>query len=265
MSDEAVLLEVEGGVGWLTLNRPATRNLVDFALAEALADAAGRCAEDDRVRCVVLTGSGRFFSAGGDIGFFADADAGADRERLVADLARALHEGVRRLTRMPKPLVTAVNGSAAGAGFSLAVLGDVALAARSATFTMAYTRIGLTPDGGASWMLPRLVGLRRAQELILTNRQLDAEAAAAMGLITRVVDDAELPAAAADVAQQLAAAPISALAICRQLMLEGAGSAFEEQLDRETVAIGKAAGGFEGVEGVSAFLEKRPPRFDARR
>jgi len=255
----AVTLEVARGVAWLTLNRPERRNAVGPEMARALHDAAVRCADDPDVRCVVLTGAGPFFCVGGDVDLF--ARVGDRAEETVGALARTFHAGVLRLATMAKPLVTAVNGPAAGAGLSLAILGDIVLAARSAQFAVAYSAIGLTPDGGASWLLPRLVGLRRAQEMMLTNRRVGAEEAAAIGLVTRTVPDDALAAETRGAAEALAQGAVGALAACRRLLHDGAIAGLAGQLDAEAAAIAAASGSAEGREGVAAFIGKRRPAF----
>lgn len=259
MSDAAITLDIAEGIGWLTLARPEKCNAINEEFALALHRLAEQCAADPNVRCVVLTGSGKFFSVGGDIDAF--AAAGDNAQGLVGDLARSFHNGVSRLATMEKPLVTAINGPAAGAGLSLAILGDIAIAATSAHFTSAYSLVGLTPDGGASWWLPRLVGMRRAQEMVLTNRRISADEAAAIGLVTRVVADDELQSAAREVALTLAAGPTKALGRCRALLRASAMADLEEQLDREALSIASAASSPEGREGVSAFIAKRLPNF----
>ncbi|MDF0487502.1 enoyl-CoA hydratase-related protein [Sphingomonas sp. H39-1-10] len=259
MTASAITFELADGVAWLTLARPDRRNAIGPEIARALHEAADLCADDPAIRCVVLTGSGRFFSVGGDIDVF--SEAGGDVEAIVLDLAHSFHAGVHRLATMDKPLVTAINGPAAGAGLSLAILGDIAIAAASAHFTSAYSAIGLTPDGGASWWLPRLVGLRRAQEIVLTNRRIDASEAAAIGLITRVTADEDLIAAVREVAVALASGPTRAIGRCRRLLLASATSDLATQLEAEANSIAATAGGSEGREGVKAFLAKRPAVF----
>ncbi len=255
----AVTIELARGVAWLTMNQPERRNAVGPEMAQALHDAAIRCADDPDVRCVVLTGSGKFFCVGGDVELF--AQVGERAGETVGALARTFHAAVLRLATMPKPLVTAINGPAAGAGLSLAIVGDIAIAARSAQFTVAYSAIGLTPDGGASWMLPRLVGLRRAQEMMLTNRRVGAEEAAAMGLVTRAVADDALVETARETAEALTQGAVWALAACRRLLHDGATAGLAAQLDAEAAAIAAASGSAEGREGVAAFIGKRRPAF----
>lgn len=255
----SLLIERHGSVAVLTLNRPDVGNAIDVPLARALMEAAIACDDDDGVRCVVLAGKGRFFCAGGDVGAFAAAGDGAGA--LIAEITAYLHVAIARLARMGKPLVTAINGPAAGAGFSLAILGDIVLAARSAHFTLAYTAIGLTPDGGSTWLLPRLVGLRRAQELVLTNRRVVAEDAATLGLVTRVVDDAALAAETQALASDLATSATAALGQARRLLLGSFDSSLETQMELESRAIAEAARTPHGREGVRAFLGKRKPDF----
>lgn len=254
-----MLVERAGAVARLVLNRPDAGNAIDLPLARALLDAAVMCDEDDSIRCVVLTGRGRMFCAGGDIRAF--AAAGDDLPSVLTQMTGDLHRAISLLLRMQKPLVTAVNGPAAGAGIGLAVLGDIALAARSAHFTLAYTSIGVTPDGGSSWLLPRLIGMRRTQELMLLNTRVSAEQAAAIGLVTRTVDDAALEAEAAAVAATLAGSATLALGRTRALLLGSFAAGAEEQMAAEAQGIVAAGGGPEGREGIRAFLEKRRPNF----
>ena len=256
---DTVLFEIEAGIGRIILNRPDAANGLDLPTARALAEAAARCAGDDAVRCVVLTGAGRMFCAGGDIAAFAAAGEGAGP--FLHELASTVHQAVKSLAAMAKPLLVLVNGPAAGAGLSLAALGDIVIAARTAHFTSAYTAIGLTPDGGLSWLLPRLIGLRQAQEMILTNRRIDSDMAAELGLITRVVDDDMLEAEGAAVVARLAAGPTAALGAVRGLLRHAATSTLDDLLDREADAISRAAVGAEGKEGVAAFLARRKPVF----
>jgi 2-(1,2-epoxy-1,2-dihydrophenyl)acetyl-CoA isomerase len=254
-----VLVERRGAVAILTLNRPDVGNTIDVPLARALMEAAIDCDEDDAVRCVLLTGNGRFFCAGGDLGAF--ASAGDRSSVLIKEITAYLHVAIARLANMGKPLVTAVNGPAAGAGLSLAILGDLALAAPTAHFTVAYTAVGLTPDGGSTWLLPRLVGLRRAQELVLTNRRVPAPEAAAIGLITRVTGDGTLMDEALATAAGLAAGATQALGQARRLLLASFETGLETQMDREARAIAAATRTAHGREGIRAFLAKQKPDF----
>lgn len=256
---ESVLLERDGGVARIVLNRPEIGNALDLAMARALMEAVIACDEDPSVRCVLLTGAGRMFCAGGDVASF--AQAGEQLPSLLKEITVYLHAAVARLARMDKPVVTAINGPAAGAGIGLALIGDIALADPRAHFTLAYTGIGLSPDGGATWLLPRLIGLRRAQELCLRNRRVGAEEAEAIGMITRMVAEGALLDEANALAQELAASATSALGITRRLLLDSATTPLETQLDAESRGIAAMGGTTEGKEGIAAFLEKRTPDF----
>jgi len=254
-----LLVERHDALAVLTLHRPDVGNAVDLPMARALMEAAIACDEDDSLRCVLLTGSGRFFCAGGDLGAF--AAAGERAAALIKEITAYLHAAIARLANMRKPLVTAINGPTAGAGVSLAILGDLALAASAAHFTVAYTAVGLTPDGGSTWLLPRLVGMRRAQELILTNRRVNAEEAAALGLVTRVVPDGAVLEEALGVGRKLASGATAALGEARRLLLASFDSGLETHMDRESQGIAAAARTPHGREGIRAFLAKQKPDF----
>ena len=256
---DPVRLERSGAVATLTLDRPQAGNAIDVAMADALLDRALTVESDVAVRCVVLTGAGGLFCAGGDVRAFAEAGpaAGALTRRLTAPL----HAAIARFARMDKPLVTAVNGAAAGAGLGLAVLGDVCLAARSAKFAAAYGGLGLSPDAGASWLVPRLVGLRQAQRLLLAGERIDAQEAERIGLVTRTVDDDALADEARAAAERLATVSMTAFRRTRELLHESFGSGLETQLEREAQAIARCAAGPDGLEGVAAFAARRPPCF----
>lgn len=257
MSDDPLLFEQEGAIARLIFNRPEQGNGVNLDSARALLQAAIRCDHDPSIRCVVLTGKGRMFSAGGDIGGFAAAGEKADA--YLSELAGTMNLALSRLMRMNKPLLVLVNGPAAGAGLSLAIAGDIVLAAREAHFTSAYTAIGMVPDCGLTWLLPRVAGLRRAQEMIVTNRRVGAEEAVALGLVTRLSDDLDADGRA--IAATLAASAVSAIGAARSLLLDSFAASFETQIEKEGRAIAAAGVGAEGREGVAAFLGKRKPAF----
>lgn len=256
-SYEAISFEQSGAVARITLNRPDAANGMNDTMTRELADAARRC-DNTATKAVVLTGSGRFFCPGGDLKAFASAP---DRGAFIKGVADDLHRAITTFARMNATLVTAVNGTAAGAGFSLAVAGDMALAAESASFTMAYTKVGLSPDGGASHTLPRLIGMRRTQELMLTNRTLSAAEAQQWGLVTEVVADAELADRATQLAERLAAGSAGANGAVKALLLSSLKSSLEEQLEAEARSIAARANSADGTEGVDAFLAKRRPEF----
>jgi 2-(1,2-epoxy-1,2-dihydrophenyl)acetyl-CoA isomerase len=260
VSDDALLLFTrENGIARLTLNRPKVGNSIDVPLARALMEAAIECDEDDSIRVVTLTGAGRLFCAGGDVAGF--ANAGDRFSALLKELTAYIHSAVSRFSRMGKPMVTIINGPAAGAGFNLSLLGDIAIAGQSAHFTTAYTGIGLTPDGGATWLLPRLVGLRKAQEILLLNKRVSATEAAEIGMITRVVADEELAAEAEAIVTKLADGATQALGRTRNLLADGFSASLEAQLEQEARNIAAAGRGAESKEGVAAFLAKRKPNF----
>lgn len=249
--------EQTGPVARIVLNRPDAANGMNDTMTAELADVAARC-DTPGIKAVVLTGAGRFFCAGGDLKAFA---AAPERGRFIKGVADDLHRAVSTFARMDAVLVTAVNGAAAGAGFSLAVAGDLVLAAESASFTMAYTRVGLSPDGSASYHLPRLVGLRRAQELMLTNRKLSATQAAEWGLVTDVVPDAELDGRATALAEQLAGGSAPSHGAVKTLLLASSTNGLDEQMDLESRLIAERADSVDGREGVDAFLAKRRADF----
>lgn len=260
--DAPVILSIEDGVATIRLNRPEQGNALSLAMAEHLAAVAETVTTDPAVRCVLLTGSGRFFCVGGDIGAF--REAGDAIPALLQKITGHLNAAIGRLAQMERPLIVAVNGPAAGAGFGLAILGDMVLGARSAHFTMAYTAIGLTPDGGTSILLPRLIGLRRAQELALTNRRVLSDEAASIGLISRIVEDDQLDAEAHKLAATLAKGPTRAFATVRRLLASGYETALDAQLAMEAQGISDAAANDDGMEGIAAFLAKRQPTFTGR-
>jgi 2-(1,2-epoxy-1,2-dihydrophenyl)acetyl-CoA isomerase len=263
MPYERIRFEVADGVATLTLDRPDAANAMDERVMSELLDAAIACDEDPSVRAVVLTASGdQAFCAGGDLARF--SEMGDALPARLKKMTTDLHGAVSRLARMDAPVVTAVNGVAAGGGFSLAVAGDLVLAAASARFTLAYTRAGLTPDGSSTWVLPRLIGLRRAQELMLTNRVLTASEALDWGLVTRVVPDEDLQAEARKLALELAAGPTRAYGSVKRLLLLSEGNALEAQMEHEARAISDAARSDDGREGIAAFLAKRRASFEGR-
>ncbi len=258
MSFENISYEVDAaGIARLTLNRPDAGNAIDFAMARELFEAATACSCDSSVRVVLLRANGANFCVGGDLRSFARQ---ADLPHHLKEVTTYLHAAVSRLARLDAPMVGAVRGSAAGAGFSLACLCDLVIAADSAKFLMAYTRVGLSPDGSATWSLPRLVGLGRALDLALLNEPLSAERALDWGILTKVVPDGELDAAAERMAADLAAGPTGAYAATKRLLRDSFFNPIESQMELETLALA-ANGGLDGPEGINSFLEKRPGSF----
>ncbi|MCP3732096.1 enoyl-CoA hydratase-related protein [Sphingomonas sp. MG17] len=258
---DTLRLEREGAVAVLSLNRPDVGNAINLAMARDLLLAAIACDQDQAIGAVLLRADGPMFCVGGDVMAF--ANAGDSVGTLILEEIAFLHAAVSRLLRMDKPLVVAVHAPAAGAGMSLAMMGDIVIAGQAANFTMAYTRIGLSPDGGASWLLPRLVGLRRAQALIFENQKVSAREAVEIGLVTQVVDDASLMQVALDGATRLAHGPTGAFAATRDLLLGSYGESVEVHLEHEARRIANNIMSAHGQEGVAAFVEKRQPVFDS--
>lgn len=259
MSDYTTLrVQRTGPIVRIELNRPDAANGMNDAMTRELATVSALCDTPD-VKVVVLTGAGRFFCAGGDLKAVAGSPLGP--ARFIKGIADDLHRAISTFARMDAVLITAVNGVAAGAGFSLAVAGDLVLAADTASFTMAYTKAGLSPDGSASYFLPRLVGVRRTQDLMLTNRVLSASEAAEWGLITEVVPAADLEARTQALAEQMAAAAKGSSGAVKKLLLASFGSDLEEQMELEARLISQCADSADGREGVGAFLAKRAPEF----
>jgi 2-(1,2-epoxy-1,2-dihydrophenyl)acetyl-CoA isomerase len=257
MSIATVQVEARGSVALVTLNRPDAANTLSLRMAMDLLAAALACARDPGVRAVVLTGAGRNFCFGGDLR--AMREEGAAVDAYLRELTSYLHAAISHFVRMDAPVIAAVNGTAAGAGVGLVAMADLAIAAQSARFSLAYTGVGLTPDGGTSYFLPRLVGAKRALELVLTNRVLAAEEAKSWGLVNDVVPDAEVLDTALRLAERLAAGPKGAYGRSKEL-LAGDG-ALEAQLAREAQTIARQVVTAEGREGIDAFLEKRSPRY----
>jgi 2-(1,2-epoxy-1,2-dihydrophenyl)acetyl-CoA isomerase len=259
MEFERASLEIDGAVAVLALNHPEVMNAVSAEMLKGLTDAIETlAASDTRIRCLILTGAGRAFSSGANL-------QGRGNGSKVRGAGHALetlfHPFLRRLRDLPYPLVTAVNGPAAGAGMSLALMGDLIFCGRSAYFLQAFRRIGLVPDCGSTWLLPRLIGRARAMELSLLGERLPAETALAWGLVNRVFDDAALMGEARRLAHELADGPTVALGLIRRLYWESPENSYERQLDLEcrTQRIVGATEDFR--EGVKAFLDKRPAKF----
>lgn len=262
MSYQTILYDVAGGAARLTLNRPERLNSFNAAMHAELRDALARVVSDG-ARVLVLTGAGRGFSAGQDLGE-RQVSAGGGRADLGESIERNYKPLVLALAAMPVPTIAAVNGVAAGAGASIALACDLVVAAKSATFIQAFSRLGLVPDSGATWFLPRLVGSARALGLAMLGERLPAERAAEWGLIWRCVEDAEFAAAVDRLAAELAAAPTRGLVRTREAMRAAATATLAEQLDRERDLQRELGYTDDYAEGVAAFGQKRAPRFAGR-
>ena len=261
VSSQPVLMEkLEGGVLTLTLNRPERLNALNAALIEALSAGIKRAGAEPECRAVLITGAGRGFCAGADLANRAFAPGG-----IRPDLGQALDKGINPLIRairnLPKPVVCAVNGPAAGAGANIALACDIVLAAKSAQFLQAFARIGLIPDAGGTFHLPRLVGDARARALMMLAEPIGAEQAEASGMIYRAVDDEDLLGEAHTVAERLAAGATQALGLIKRALAASPANSLDAQLDLERDLQREAGGGDEYVEGVRAFLDKRAADF----
>lgn len=263
-SDSTVLtVEDAGGVRTLTMNRPEAFNSLTVDLKHALLAEVQRAAGDETVRAVVLTGSGRGFCAGQDLREHAALLDAADPEPL-STVSEHYNPLISALAGLPKPTVAAVNGMAAGAGASLACACDLRVAAASAQFLMAFTKVGLSVDSGASWTLPRLVGYGRAMEMLLLAEPVGAEHALTVGLVNQVVADEQALGVAQQLAGRLAAGPTAAYAKIKEAMAAAATADLPEALSVEAGTQAEAAATADHREGVAAFLAKRDPRFTGR-
>jgi len=262
MAYQSLNLTNAAHVATITLNRPEVLNALDLQLARELFHAVLEVDEDADVRCVVVTGAGGAFCAGGDVKSFAGnlPRIGA----LIKELTTYLHGAVSRLCRSDKPVIMAVNGVAAGGGFSLALSGDVVLAAANARFTMAYAGIAATPDGSSSYFLPRLIGLRRTMDLYFSNRTLSGPEALEWGLVTRVVPDAELASATETLARELAEGPTRAFGAAKRLFHQSTWESLETQMELEAQAIAAAGHTEDFAAGVTAFVNKQAAAFKGR-
>lgn len=262
MKFETLLFDVAAGVATITLNRPEAANAMSPLMAREFSQAALLCDDDPDIRAVLIASTGRMFCAGGDLGAFGAAGDGA--RHLLMEMASDLHVGLSRLARSRAPVIAAVNGTAAGAGFSLVMACDLAIAAERAVFTMAYTRAGLSPDGSSTYYMPRKIGDRRTRELMLTNRVLNAAEALDWGVVNQVVADDQVAATAGALARQLAEGPTLAFAAVKRLLNGTFEQGLESQMELEGRAIADLAISADGREGIDAFLNKRKPGFTGR-
>ena len=255
---ETLALEHGDDLAIITLRRPERSNALGAQSGRDLRAVASICATDSGVRAVLLRSEGRNFCVGGDLAeFAASSDLGSAVRAMTVDF----HAAIASFARMRAPLVMAVQGAAAGAGLSLVGIADLTVAGRSASFTAAYTGVGFSADGGMTWTLPRLIGLRRYQELVFTNRTVKADEAQTLGLVTEVVDDEQLATRSEALARQLAQGPTSAYGAVRRLVLESSQRALEPQLDQESLEISALAAGADAQAAIQAALQRQRPRF----
>ena len=255
----SIIVSISDGVATVRLNDPASLNALSAPMAVELSEAIATLSENDSVRALVLTGTGRAFCAGGDVQSFYDNRD--DPAEVMAAVLEGLHGAVGRLIDAPFPTIAAINGVVAGAGMGIAFATDLAIATESAIFTMAYTGIGVSPDGSSTFFLPRLVGTRVAMDMILTNRRVSSEEAVSLGIVNKVVPDDELDADVMKMASRLASGPTLAYVRARRLIRGSLGADPFTQMDAEAAGIMAAGETRDFYEGISAFIEKRRPTF----
>jgi len=260
MAYQTLIYDITDQVGVITFNRPDAANAMSPECAAELNDVSLEIEADRNVRAVVITGAGKMFCAGGDLSAFAAAGEGA--RSLILRMTGDLHLGLSRLARNDAPVIAAVNGTAAGAGFSLVMSCDLAISAESAVYTMAYTRAGLSPDGSSTYYMPRKIGDRRSRELMLTNRVLNAAEALQWGVVNQVVADDQVLAESMQLAAELAAGPTQAFGQVKALLNASFDHSLESQMELEARAIAHMITTQDGQEGVNAFLQKRKPEFN---
>jgi 2-(1,2-epoxy-1,2-dihydrophenyl)acetyl-CoA isomerase len=255
---ETLVYEQRDGVATITLNRPDAFNALTPTLNSEVRDALAAVGSDESVRAVVLTGAGRAFCSGQDL---RQMEAGDPAQQVKDMLNHSYAPMIMAMRQLPKPIVGAINGVAAGAGMSLALATDIRIASEKASFMQAFSRVGLIPDAGSNYFLPRLVGLPRALELAWTARRVGAAEALSVGLVNSVVPAEDLDTAAHEMATQLAKGPVLAIGLTKQAMLEAENSSLPQILALEAELQSRCIVTEDFVEGVSAFLEKREPRF----
>lgn len=263
---EPVLLHRDGVVATLTLNRPDVLNTLDFAMVEALVARTAEVAADDSLRVVVLRGAGKHFMAGGDVRTFAGElrHPPSERQMRFENMLERMHAAVEHLHRMPHPIVCRVQGAVAGIGISFMNACDLVVAADNAYFNSAYSHIAVTPDGGGTWALPRIVGLRKAMEIVLLSERFNAAEALRLGLVNRVVTAEALDVEVEAFVRALATAPVLAVRNAKRLLRDSLAHTLSEQLHAEAVSFGQCTATADFAEGITAFIEKRPARFGQR-
>ena len=260
--DEQVKLEIRSGIGVITLNRPGVFNAFHVSMIGNLAEKLIGLSSHTNVVGVVLTGAGKAFCAGGDLKWL--STSGMSHGAAFHALAAAYHQAIVEIRRMPKPVVAAVNGLAAGGGFSMALACDFRVMDKSAIFRQAYTSNGLSVDGGGTFTLPRLVGLAKAMEILALDRPISAEQALTWGLVTEVVENGQAVNRALDMVQEITKLPLSSFLASKKLLTDSFHTPFEHQLEKEREFLAWCADHPNGQEGIKAFLEKRNPVYNSR-
>lgn len=258
---QAILLQVEEGVATITFNRPDSLNAFNEVMKAELLDALRKTEKDPAVRCLVITGAGRAFGSGQDLGDLKEAYSGGEPPDLGDMLRTGYMPLIRRMRSMEKPVIAAVNGVAAGAGCSFALVCDLRIASQKASFIQAFVQVGLIPDCAATFFLPRLVGVGKAMELCFTGQKITAEEALKIGLVNQVVEPEDLMQVTMDLARRLAALPTKTIGLTKRLLNQSFANSLDEQLEAEAFAQSTAARTDDHLEGVRAFMEKRSPKF----
>jgi 2-(1,2-epoxy-1,2-dihydrophenyl)acetyl-CoA isomerase len=258
-TNDTVRVDIDGPIATITLNRPQQLNALNREMIFGMREAALQLASDSRIRVVALTGAGNHFMAGGDVAWFAREKNSV--AQMFHEMGGAFHDSVKLFKTMPKPVVAVVQGACAGGGFSLMLATDLAIAADTAMFTVAYTNIGVSPDGGSTFSLPRIVGTRKAMELTLLPDRFDAPTAKAQNLVNFVVPAATLASESRRLLERLAAGPTRAFTHAKRLLNQSFDTGLAEQLAQEVKGFADCASGHDFKEGVTAFVEKRKPIF----
>jgi 2-(1,2-epoxy-1,2-dihydrophenyl)acetyl-CoA isomerase len=256
--NDTILFSQQGSIGTMTFNRPEVYNAMNVELILAMRDVTAEIAASKTLRAVILKGAGKAFLAGGDVGLFYKQRDGMQKIKPMGD---ALHEGIKNIRNTPFPVIAQIQGACAGAGLSVAMAADFAIAAEGAQFNTAYTKIGLSPDGGSTFFLPRYVGMKRALELTMLADMFDAKAAASMGIINRAVPAEALEQEVAALAERLSNGPTQAFARAKKLINQSFITPIDKQLDDEMAYFAECAVTNDFREGVTAFVEKRKPKF----
>ena len=263
MNYETIIFKKENGVATITLNRPNRLNALDHKTSEELLDSIEKCGKDDEIRAVVITGAGRAFSSGGDVKSF-DPSVHETVDNFIKELTERVHKVILAIRNLEKPVIASINGIASGAGSSLALACDIRIASESARFNQAFIKIGLAPDSGATYFLPRLIGTGKASELFFTGDFVDAKEAEKMGIVNRVVPEGELGRTTEELATRLAKGPTLAMGRTKRLINLAFTNTLESQLENELQAQVASASTKDFIEGVTAFLGKREPKFEGK-
>ncbi len=259
MKEKTIIIKRDGAIKTISLNRPEFANALNLGLAKEFYEAICDCACDKSLRALILTGKGKFFCAGGDLKFLL-----GEKDRIKNNLLKMtnyLHGAIAMMVQMNAPVVVAVNGTAGGGGLSLAISGDIVISASSAKFTLAYTKAGLSPDASSTFYLPRLIGMRRAKELMLSNRLLTAQEAYDIGMIDKVVEDNKLMEVSKKLAEEFASGPTLAYGAVKKLLNKSFSNDLETQMKMEGDLISDNGSSPDGIEGMLAFSEKRNPKY----